>query len=76
MSVVALVDHGKPAEKIGLQPGDTILTINGAAVNFGSLQEMIRSNAGKEIVITWAHGNQQMHARVTPTAERTHRHRT
>ncbi len=69
MSVVALVDHGKPAEKIGLQPGDTILTINGAAVNFGSLQEMIRSNAGKEIVITWAHGNQQMHARVTPTAE-------
>jgi regulator of sigma E protease len=69
MSVVSLVDHGKPAEQIGLQPGDTILTVNGVAVSFGSLQETIRSNAKKEIVLTWAHGNQQMQARVTPTAE-------
>jgi regulator of sigma E protease len=69
MSVVTLVDHGKPAEQIGLQPGDTILAVNGVAVSFGSLQETIRSNAGKEIILSWAHGNQQMHARVTPTAE-------
>ena len=69
MSVVTLVDRGKPAEQIGLQPGDTILAVNGAAVGFGSLQEMIRSNAGKEIELLWAHGNQHMLARVTPTAE-------
>ena len=69
MSVVTLVDHGKPAERIGLQPGDTILAVNGVAVSFGSLQETIRSNAGKEVLLSWAHGNQQMHARVTPTAE-------
>jgi regulator of sigma E protease len=69
MSVVTLVDHGKPAEKIGLQPGDTILTINEVPVSFGSLQEAIRTNAGKEILLSWAHGHEQMRARVTPTAE-------
>jgi regulator of sigma E protease len=69
VSVVTLVDHGKPAEQIGLQSGDTILAVNGVAVSFGSLQETIRANAKKEIVLTWAHGNQQMQARVTPTAE-------
>ncbi|RPI06862.1 MAG: RIP metalloprotease RseP, partial [Ignavibacteriae bacterium] len=30
VSVVTLVDAGKPAEKIGLQPGDTILAVNDA----------------------------------------------
>jgi regulator of sigma E protease len=69
LSVVTLVDHGKPAEKIGLQPGDTILAVNGTAVSFGSLQEAIRSNAGKEVLLSWAHGNQQLHAHVTPNAE-------
>jgi regulator of sigma E protease len=69
VSVVTLVDHGKPAEQIGLQSGDTILAVNGVAVSFGSLQETIRANAKKEIVLTWAHGNQQLQARVTPTAE-------
>ena len=69
MSVVTLVDHGKPAEKIGIQPGDTILSVNGVMVSFGSLQETIRSNAGKEILLTWAHGNEKVQARVTPTAE-------
>jgi regulator of sigma E protease len=38
-------------------------------VSFGSLQETIRSHAGKEIELTWAHENQHLNARVTPTAE-------
>jgi len=69
MSVVTVVSHGKPAEQIGLQPGDTILAVNGIAVSFGSLQESIRSNAGKEILLSWARGNQHLQAHVTPTAE-------
>jgi regulator of sigma E protease len=67
--VVELVDHGKPAEQIGLQPGDTILAVNGVPVCFGSLQEAIRTNAGKEILLSWARGDQKMSARVRPTAE-------
>jgi len=67
--VVGLVDSGKPAEKIGLQSGDTLLSVNGVNVSFGSLQETIRSNAAKEVVLSWARGDQKMSARVTPTAE-------
>jgi regulator of sigma E protease len=69
MSVVTVVNHGKPAEQIGLQPGDTILAVNGIAVSFGSLQESIRSNAGKDILLSWARGDQHAQAHVTPTAE-------
>ena len=67
--VVDLVERGKPAEQIGLQPGDTLLAVNEVPVSFGSIQEAIRSNAGKEILLSWARGNQKMNARVKPTAE-------
>jgi regulator of sigma E protease len=67
--VVELVEHGKPAEQIGLQPGDTLLAVNEVPVGFGSLQEAIRINAGKEILLSWARGDQKMNARVRPTAE-------
>jgi regulator of sigma E protease len=67
--VVELVDRGKPAEQIGLQSGDTLLAVNEVPVGFGSLQEAIRMNAGKEILLSWARGNQRMNAHVRPTAE-------
>jgi len=67
--VVVLVEHGKPAEQIGLQPGDTLLAVNEMSIGYGSLQETIRANAGKEILLSWVRGEQKMSARVTPTAE-------
>jgi regulator of sigma E protease len=67
--VVDAVDKGKPADKIGLQPNDTIIAVNGIPMSFGLLQETIRANASKEILLTWIRGTQQMESRVTPTAE-------
>ena len=67
--VVSSVDHGKPAEKIGLQPGDTILAVGSTPVCLGLLQEIIHANAGKEIILTWKRGNQKMNAHVIPNAE-------
>lgn len=67
--VVEEVDHGKPAEKIGLQAGDTILAVNGKPMNFGLLQETIRANAGKEILLEWVRGDKKMSARVKPSAD-------
>jgi regulator of sigma E protease len=67
--VVVLVDQGKPAEQIGLQSGDTLLAVNEVPVCYGSLQETIHANAGKEIMLSWARGEKKMSARVTPTAE-------
>jgi regulator of sigma E protease len=67
--IVNSVERGKPAEQIGLQSNDTILAVDGRPMSFGLLQETIRSKAGKEILLTWMRGNQQMDAHVTPTAE-------
>lgn len=67
--VVAAVDQGKPADKIGLQPGDTILSVNGTPVSYTSLPEIVRAHAGKEIELSWARGLQTMSARVTPSPE-------
>jgi regulator of sigma E protease len=67
--VVETVDHGKPAEKIGLQPNDTIVAINGLPMFYGILQETIRANAGKEVLLTWVRGNHQMSSKITPNAE-------
>ena len=63
------VDKEKPAGKIGLQPGDTIIAVNGVPISAGVLPELIRSNKGKEILLTWARGEQKMTAKVTPNSE-------
>lgn len=68
-TVVVTVEQGKPAEHIGLQPGDTILAVNEQAVGYGSLQEAIKAHAGKEISLSWKRGSQNMSALVTPTSE-------
>jgi regulator of sigma E protease len=67
--VVSLTEAGKPAEGIGLMPGDTIVAVNTTAVSYGSLPEIIRANAGKEIVLHWKRGTEERQAAVTPTAE-------
>jgi RIP metalloprotease RseP len=63
------VDKEKPAGKIGLQPGDTIIAVNGVPVSAGMLPELIHSNKGKEILLAWARGEEKMTAKVTPNSE-------
>ncbi|HVN47376.1 MAG TPA: RIP metalloprotease RseP [Bacteroidota bacterium] len=67
--VVQAVEKGKPAEAIGLQPNDTILAVNGTRINSGSLPEVVKANAEKEILLTWKRGTQTMETKVTPTKE-------
>jgi len=67
--VVQNVENGKPAETIGLQPSDTILAVNRTPVSSGSLSEVVKANAGKEILLTWKRGNKKMETKVTPTKE-------
>jgi regulator of sigma E protease len=63
------VDKEKPAGTIGLQPGDTILAVNGIPVSAGLLPELIHANKGKEVILTWVRGEQKMTAKVTPNAD-------
>ncbi len=67
--VVGGVESGKPAEKIGLQMGDTVKTVNGVAMTFASLPETIKKFAQKEIVLGWKRGGQLFESKVTPTEE-------
>jgi len=64
---VKAVGAGTPAEKIGLQPGDTLLAVNGQPVGMGSLTEVIHANAGKVVTLTWARGTTHMSSPVTPS---------
>jgi regulator of sigma E protease len=67
--VVQAVEKGKPADTIGLQPNDTILAVNGTTVSSGSLSEIVKANAGKEILLSWKHGDKKRETNVTPTKE-------
>ncbi|MBI4428680.1 MAG: RIP metalloprotease RseP [Ignavibacteriales bacterium] len=69
LAVVQRVESGMPAEHVGLQPGDTIKTVNKEPVVYAGLQETIRSNAGKEILIGWKRSENLLEAKVTPTTE-------
>ena len=51
-TVVTIVSPDSPADSAGIEPGDTILSINGKTVNnFGEIQRHIYLNLGDEITI-------------------------
>lgn len=67
--VVGSVEKGKPAERIGLMPRDTIISVNGASITYASLPIIVRQHASKEIVLEWKRGDKILEAKVIPTAE-------
>lgn len=69
VAVIGGVQSGKPAETIGLAPGDTIVAIDSVPVSYSSLPPTIRQHAGQEIVLSWKRGDSLMARAVTPTEE-------
>jgi regulator of sigma E protease len=67
--VVGRVEGGKPAESIGLRPGDMILTVNGSPISYYTLAATIKRFAGQEIVLQWKREGAELSARVKPTEE-------
>lgn len=64
-STVARVEVGAPAQQIGLQPGDTIVAIDGVtASDPEKLRELIASRPGERVEVTYARDGQ----RITRTA--------
>lgn len=64
------VESLKPAGKLGLMSGDTILTLNGAAMFSASqFAEQIRANKGKEITLEWKRTGSMMSGKLTPDAD-------
>ncbi len=64
------VESLKPAGKLGLMAGDTILTLNGAPM-FATSQfaEQIRANKGNEITLEWKRTGSVMNGRLTPDTD-------
>jgi regulator of sigma E protease len=65
--VVKNVTKGMPAEQLGIQPHDSILTLAGKPVQAVRIVETIRSNAGKPLSIEWKRGSDTLRGIITPT---------
>jgi regulator of sigma E protease len=68
-TVITSVEPGKPAEGLGLQPRDILLSINDEPVSYGNVPEIVKRFAGKEITIKWKRGEEVLSGTVVPTEE-------
>ncbi len=51
---ILAIEEGSPAEKSGLEPGDYIISINGAS--FNDFQSIIEENKGQEVILETGNG--------------------
>lgn len=64
---VGSVLSATPAEKIGLSPGDTILTLNGESLNsYQELTSIIKGSKNSPVDITWKNGNDTLTSSFIP----------
>ena len=71
-SVVGAILGGSPAEQIGLQEGDRIVTVDGVPVRFWvELTEQVQASGGGELDLAWARPgvDSLLTARVAPIEE-------
>ncbi len=67
---VGAPEHGKPAERLGLQAQDVLLAINGVPIrDIQIVLQLVKQNAGKEISVQWRRGNERMSGTTVPTAD-------
>lgn len=68
--MIGAVQPNRPAERLGLQPRDIIVTLNGTPV-FTSRQviDIISSNAGKEVTIEWKRDDRYFTGKIIPDAD-------
>lgn len=69
-TLITAVEPGKPAEALGLKPGDIFISINKEpAINSTQVKSIIENNAGNELHITWLRNNDTLNGYVTATLE-------
>jgi regulator of sigma E protease len=68
--VIGEVVKNMPADSLGLQNGDTILSINGTAVDsWEAVTNEIHRHPGQKIAIEWQRNNETMRGEVTPVRD-------
>jgi regulator of sigma E protease len=69
-ALISGVEVGKPAESLGLKPGDIFYTINNEKIfNDFQVRTFIKSNPGKEVKISWIHGTDTLSGTTVPTRD-------
>jgi regulator of sigma E protease len=65
--MIMAVDPNRPAAKLGLQPQDTIIALNGTPIFYSNdVLSIIGSHAGKEVSVEWKRVNERMSGVVVP----------
>jgi regulator of sigma E protease len=65
------VEVGMPAEKAGLKPGDTILSVNGQPINTTlRLQEVTRNSGGQPVLVEFERKGQRQTLQVQPVFDK------
>lgn len=71
-AIIGEVSPGTPAEKAGLEPGDVVTSLNGAAIGpFADLSRITAQTVEQPLTIIWLRGGQEMTATVTTISEET-----
>ena len=69
-ALISGVEASKPAEALGMKPGDIFYTINNEKIfNDYQVRTFIKSNPGKEIKISWIHSKDTLSGLTTPTKD-------
>ncbi len=69
-AMVSGVEAGKPAEALGMKPGDIFYTINNENIfNDYQVRTLIKANPGNEIKIAWIREKDTLSGAVTPTTD-------
>lgn len=70
-AVVLTVEPGRPAEALGLQPGDAIVALNDTPVFTSSrVVQIVRASVGKELKVEWKRGGEILSGVTTPDEDR------
>jgi regulator of sigma E protease len=70
VAMVGGVEPGKPAETLGLQQRDILVSLNGIPVfDHKQVVEIVQANAGREIEVVWKRGEEIHRGKTTPTEE-------
>lgn len=64
------IESTAPAGRIGLRPGDTIISLNKQIINaFEKLTHLLEENKSKPVLLTWKRGRKILSDSVVPTKE-------
>lgn len=70
LAMIGSVESGMPADKLGLQPRDVLVSLNGITVfDRDQVIQIIRAHAGKELNVVYTRGEELHKGVTTPTEE-------